>query len=99
MVYGMTVRMECYGTIIVPFEEQRPKIGIVSPQQSQLLHALIVAEPTPATGRICVDRGEEVEFLAELPTKRLIPSRQHERENYAGASVSLDADRLVSCDT
>lgn len=72
-MYGMTVRVECNGTVIVPFEEQCPQVGVVSAEQAELFYALVVTEPTPATGRIGVDWREEVEFLAELPAKRLVP--------------------------
>lgn len=44
---GMTVRFECGGAILVPFQEQCPQIRVIFAEKTELVYTLIVTEPTP----------------------------------------------------
>ncbi len=78
-MYRMPVRLELDRTVRVPFEHQRPVFQVISSQKSELVHALVVAEPAAAPRGRCVDRGEKIVILAPAAAIGLCPARLNQR--------------------
>ena len=94
VVDGMTVGLKWHRAVRVPFEEQRPVFGVIAAEQAKLIHSLIMTEPTSASGRRGVDRGEQVVLLAPFAAIGLCPASLYKRGSFGFGEI-VEAVRLV----
>ena len=71
--------METHRAISVPLQEQGPQLGVIVPELTKLIYALIVAEPAAAPCCRSIDRREKAVSLTPLAAERLIPPNFHQR--------------------
>ena len=74
VMYRMTIGLEGGRAVPVPFQQQRPQIGIGLPEKTELVYTLIVAKPTPPPCCRGIDRGKQAVLLTPLPAVGLFPA-------------------------
>ena len=96
ITHGMTIRPEGNGRIIIPLEEQRPQIGIIFPEQTELIDPLVVAEPAAAASSRGIDRREQIILFTDPIAIRLRPADGGKGRNLAYAIQPCKAFRFIN---
>ena len=63
---GLSISVKTHGAVPVPLQKQGPQLGIIVPGLTELVYALIVAEPTTAPVSEGVDRRKQPCVLANV---------------------------------
>lgn len=89
----VAVCVESHRAILVPLEQQCPKVGVIAPQEPQLVNALIVAEPAAGAAGVFINWGKQSFILAPQTAQVLIPASLYQWQKVTGF-VYVPSDTL-----
>jgi hypothetical protein len=98
VVDGVAVGLKGHGTVRVPFEEQRPVFGVVSAEHTELIHALIMAEPAAIPAGSLIAGPQAPLILAVQTAKVFVYAKFHQWRSLLFIQLAKPG-RLVRCNS